>query len=87
VRELENILEHALVYRREGRIEAEDLPAYLRRDAQQNSISIGRGTLALMEQRVIQEALARHYGNRRAAARELGIHPSTLYRKAGGKPT
>ncbi|MCK4276759.1 MAG: helix-turn-helix domain-containing protein, partial [Phycisphaerae bacterium] len=29
----------------------------------------------------ITDALRRHGGNRTAAARELGINPSTLYRK------
>ncbi len=29
----------------------------------------------------ITEAIRRHGGNRKAAARELGIHPSTLFRK------
>jgi DNA-binding NtrC family response regulator len=29
----------------------------------------------------ISEALRRHHGNRAAAARELGINPSTLFRK------
>jgi DNA-binding NtrC family response regulator len=35
-----------------------------------------------MEAVLIADALRRHAGNRRAAARELGIHSSTLFRKA-----
>jgi DNA-binding NtrC family response regulator len=38
-------------------------------------------TLEAMEKQAITEALARHRGNRTRAARELGIDPSTLYRK------
>jgi DNA-binding NtrC family response regulator len=34
-----------------------------------------------MERLLIAEALRRHNGNRRRAARELGIDPSTLFRK------
>ena len=30
---------------------------------------------------MIEQALRRHEGNRAAAARELGINPSTLFRK------
>ena len=38
-------------------------------------------TLRSMETLHIAEALRRHGGNRKAAAQELGIHPSTLFRK------
>jgi DNA-binding NtrC family response regulator len=34
-----------------------------------------------MERRLIEAALERHKGNRTRTARELGIDPSTLYRK------
>jgi transcriptional regulator with PAS, ATPase and Fis domain len=34
-----------------------------------------------MEKIFITQALARNEGNRTAAARELGIHKSTLFRK------
>ena len=38
-------------------------------------------TLEAMERFVIADALRRHNGNRAAAARQLGINPSTLFRK------
>jgi len=38
-------------------------------------------TLREMEAIHISDALRRHHGNRAAAARELGINPSTLFRK------
>ncbi len=82
VRELENILEHAFVLCRGGLIETAHLPPQLRGDA------IGRGfprsgglTLADLEKLAIADALRRHHGNRKRAAQELGIDPSTLFRK------
>jgi transcriptional regulator with PAS, ATPase and Fis domain len=38
-------------------------------------------TLAAMEKLLIRDALRRHKGNRAAAARELDIDASTLFRK------
>ena len=37
--------------------------------------------LKVIERSIIQEALAKHQGNRARAATELGIDLSTLYRK------
>jgi len=34
-----------------------------------------------IEKLTITDAIRRHHGNRHAAARELDIHPSTLFRK------
>jgi DNA-binding NtrC family response regulator len=39
-------------------------------------------TLLAMERLAIVDALRRCSGNRTAAAKELGINPSTLFRKA-----
>jgi PAS domain S-box-containing protein len=80
VRELENILEHAFVLCRGRRIELEHLPPELR-PAGREAGRAGPETLEAVERRMIEAALERHGGNRRRAARELGIHPSTLYRK------
>ena len=38
-------------------------------------------SLQAMERYLINEALRRHKGNRKKAARELDVDPSTLYRK------
>jgi PAS domain S-box-containing protein len=82
IRELENILEHAFVLCRGGLIEMAHLPPQLRDDVERSGFRPGPGqTLEAMEQRVIADALRRHEGNRQAAARELGINPSTLFRK------
>ena len=39
-------------------------------------------TLQEMEKLLVADALRRHEGNRHEAAKALGIHPSTLFRKA-----
>jgi len=82
VRELENIIEHAFVLCRSGLIEPRHLPTNLTRDYfQQKDAGRASGTLSDLEAIHITDALRRHNGNRSAAARELGINPSTLYRK------
>ena len=39
------------------------------------------GTLKEIEARLIKTALIQHRGDRKKTAKELGIHPSTLWRK------
>jgi transcriptional regulator with PAS, ATPase and Fis domain len=81
-RELENIIERAFVLCRGGMIEMEHLPPELGREAEHLPPSPGSGmTLRAMETLHITDALRRNAGNRKAAAEELGIHPSTLFRK------
>ncbi len=82
IRELENILEHCFVLCQSQLIEQGDLPGYLRRDERTAEKGLGEiKTLRQMERLMIEQALRRHQGNRAAAARELGINPSTLFRK------
>jgi PAS domain S-box-containing protein len=82
VRELENVIEHAFVLCRSGLIEPQDLPASLRGDTGIRTLGAkGALTLRALEATHIADAVRRHGGNRRAAARELGIDPSTLFRK------
>jgi PAS domain S-box-containing protein len=81
VRELENIIEQAFVLCRGGLIELHHLPPELRPAPEQLD---GAGTsmnVRVMERYLVEAALKRHNGNRTRAARELGIDPSTLYRK------
>ncbi len=82
VRELENIIEHAFVLCRSGLIQREHLPPHLR--GEEGAMRSGPPTgvtLAAMEKLLIRDALRRHRENRAAAARELGINVSTLFRK------
>ena len=82
VRELENILEHGFALCRGGLIELAHLPPSLRAGGLVTGLSAGGVmTLAAMEKLLIQDALRRHGGNRAAAARELGIDASTLFRR------
>jgi PAS domain S-box-containing protein len=84
-RELENIIEHAFVLCRGGVIEIQHLPPELGRDPNARPRASSSGmTLSTMESMHITDALRRNEGNRKAAARELGIHPSTLFRKIRG---
>jgi DNA-binding NtrC family response regulator len=79
VRELENIIEQAFVLCRGGLIEMEHLPPELR--PPRASPAGGATSLEGMEGRLIVDALERNRGNRKQTAHELGIDPSTLYRK------
>jgi len=82
VRELQNVIAHAFVLLREGQIELEHLPSEL--VPVMSTRAEGRTlaeTLQAVEARAIREAIERNGGNRLAAARELGLHKSTLFRK------
>ena len=82
VRELENIVEHAFVLCRSGLIQLAHLPPQVRgTGTDAPAPSIAGMTLEAMERLLIADALRRHGGNRTAAARQLGINPSTLFRK------
>jgi transcriptional regulator with PAS, ATPase and Fis domain len=83
VRELENVIEHAFVLCREPLVGPQHLPAPLRSSASEGHVDAARvgGTLEEMERVFIQAALTRHGWNRAEAARELGIHRSTLRRR------
>jgi PAS domain S-box-containing protein len=80
VRELENILEQAFVFCRGGLIELQHLPAELRPAAAMASPT-GAMSLRSAEQHLIKMALQRNKGSRQRTAQELGINPSTLYRR------
>jgi PAS domain S-box-containing protein len=82
VRELQNIIEHAFVLVGEGQIDLPHLPSELVPVAR----PLIRGanmsdTVDAVEAQALREAIARHAGNRLAAARALGMHKSTLFRK------
>jgi PAS domain S-box-containing protein len=82
VRELENVIEHAFVLCRGGVIGLEHLPPPLRGGSGGELLVMGKATtLTAMEKVLITDALRRNQGNRQKAAKELGINPSTLFRK------
>ena len=81
VRELENIIEQAFVLCKGGLIELHHLPTELRPIGASAYAGASPMSLQLMEKLLIHDALRRHKGNRTKAAHQLGINPSTLYRK------
>jgi PAS domain S-box-containing protein len=81
VRELENIIEQALVLCRGGLIEIEHLPPELRPQGLLSGGGSACMTIFEMERQLIVLALQRNRGNRRKTANELGIDTSTLFRK------
>ena len=82
VRELQNIIEHAFVLCSSGLIEPAHLPAALRgQTPPQPTPGSAGGDLKSLEAMHIVDAVRRHDGNRTAAAKALGINPSTLFRK------
>ncbi|NOZ87627.1 MAG: PAS domain S-box protein [Deltaproteobacteria bacterium] len=83
VRELENIIERAFVLCTGNRIELEHLPAFLRAgvNIRRGKCCIGLDPLANAEREAIMDVLEKHGGNRTRAAKDLGIHRSTLLRK------
>ena len=84
VRELENILERAVIFAEGTSIGPEDLDLGAAQPAQAAVASEPaalRGTLKEQERRLIEAALARWEGNRTRAAEELGITRRTLFNK------
>jgi two-component system response regulator HydG len=81
VRELENMIERVVVLNRSGSVEFNDLPEPLRNSAAGMADAVAPGTLREMERHRIREALRDAGGNKKLAARKLGIHRSTLYAK------
>lgn len=81
VRELENIIEQAFVLCRGGQIGMEHLPVELRPAPSTPNAAVTAVDMRSAQIQMMESALARNRGNRRQAARELGINPSTLYRR------
>jgi len=83
VRELENIVEHAFVLCPGTRLELKCLPEDLLARAPATSVAHGdmSSSVRAAEAHAIQEALRRNRYNRLAAARDLGLHKSTFFRK------
>ncbi|HJW03977.1 MAG TPA: sigma-54-dependent Fis family transcriptional regulator [Azospira sp.] len=88
LRQLRNALRLAVaLVGEEERLELEHLPADLLED-EASPIPEGSAgnSLRATEIRLVHEAVGRHGGNISAAARELGITRTTLYRKLRGAP-
>jgi len=85
IRELENLLEHAFVMCRGSAIGVEHLPREFRESAtahdSRSDAVVLRDHFKESEAGIIREALKKNKGIRIATARDLGIDPSTLWRK------
>jgi PAS domain S-box-containing protein len=82
IRELENIIEHAFVLCPNGLIFPKHLPCGLASSPSATLPAVEiTDNLRIAETDMILEALKRNHFNRLAAARELGMHKSTFFRK------
>ncbi|MDR2110178.1 MAG: sigma-54 dependent transcriptional regulator [Spirochaetaceae bacterium] len=88
IRELENILERALIYAEGSEIRLEDIDLHWTGDeeprndeAESPTGGVPRGSLEGIEKKAIREALARWGGNRTKAAEELGVSRKTILNK------
>ncbi|MFC1883785.1 sigma-54 interaction domain-containing protein [Thermodesulfobacteriota bacterium] len=86
IRELENIIEYATVVCKTGIVGVRDLPDYLCPINEENG-AVKKGgeaqeaSWAELERNYIIEVLESNNWKRSSAAAQLGIHPSTLWRK------
>ena len=83
IRELENVIERAFILCNSELIRIEHLPEEFReRSGRENKLISSKSQAKdLIEEKSIMDALARNNYSRLAAAEELGMHKSTLFRK------
>ena len=82
IRELENAVERAFILCNEGRIGIEHLPEELTaRGAGRRPDDEARSAHDVLDAQAIRAALDRNGFSRLAAARELGVHKTTLFRR------
>ena len=82
IRELENAIEHAFILCDDGYIDTKHLPTLLTKGVFVEYPGVNLHTAHdVLDAQVIRSALERNAFNRQAAARELGIHKTTLYRR------
>jgi len=80
IRELENIIEHAFVICTQGIIKPEHLPKHLQSRESIPAVEIAT-TMNDMESLFLIAALKRNNWSRKDTAKQIGVNPSTLYRK------
>ncbi|HDZ90495.1 MAG TPA: PAS domain S-box protein [Deltaproteobacteria bacterium] len=82
IRELDNIIEHGCVLCQGGIIRVENLPRWIRPSEEDSHVHLGTDlSLEEVERRFIVSVLEKNGWNRQAAANELKIHKTTLFRK------
>ncbi|HFE64917.1 MAG TPA: sigma-54-dependent Fis family transcriptional regulator [Caldithrix sp.] len=86
IRELENLLERAVVLNKTGRLTVKDFPAYLSQDETKAVIEIDPNrtlteVVDIYEKQIILKALRENHFNKLRTAEKLGIHRSTFMSK------
>jgi DNA-binding NtrC family response regulator len=83
IRELRNTIQRAVLMRLGERIELEDItfPASTLASRVEVSEAVSSRTLADIEREAIRAELVRHKGNKKEAAKALGVSRSTIHRK------
>ena len=84
IRELENIIEHAFIFCKGDAIEMEHLPPELREESEEENMLraiTGVKNFKELEKLYIESVLAETGGNKTLAAKRLGVHKTTLFRK------
>jgi PAS domain S-box-containing protein len=82
IRELENVIEHAFILCRDEHIGIAHLPGELTANGETTGEDGDmRSAHDILDTQAIRAALERNAFNRLAAARDLGIHKTTLYRR------
>lgn len=79
-RELERIIEYAMVICPQGQIQIDHLPENLFKK-QTHELPSATDSLMSVERSFIYKTLRKNAWNRKATAAEMGIHPTTLWRK------
>jgi two-component system response regulator HydG len=88
IRELENVIERAVVLARADVMDVADLPEYLQKSSEVfgENLQFTLGTpLAEIEERLLRETLRHTKGDKQLAAQLLGISVRTIYRKIDGR--
>ncbi len=81
IRELQNLMERLVVLNTSGEIQLDDLPIEIGSFKKTQSVNIPFGIpLRQVEKIMMREALKTAQGDKRMAAKLLGVHPRTLYR-------
>lgn len=81
IRELRNVIEHAFVVGEGPVLNLSDLTPELRGEPPPGEPFVAEPSLQQMERAQIIAALNKHHGRKTAAAKELGVSRSTLWRK------
>lgn len=86
IRELQNLMERLVVLNKTGTIEVSHLPPEMGGGQSPRTIVVPIGLpLRQIESRAMDETLRSTHGDKKLAARLLGIHPRTLYRHLENK--